>query len=610
MRKQRKRVAQRNAMLSMTSMDNIRFTIDGEVSENDDTAGESGYIDDAEAGVSLLGPCPNGPLYISPSGDSSGIRGPSTDAELELNPDDRACAKGSEANGTDSGIGEKSNLDEVSRRSDPLLNNQIDYGALRETDILDSFDDDDGEELLEMDMSNKECGENNDGTDGSVDRMALCAADNFCFLEQLRDAKETDILDDSCDDLMVFLSPEETLSCDDGERSQRSIAQCPQTASTSSSTNDGDNKLDSVKSSTKTSEDNNTKISEKPHISSNDDASGQKQNELSKGADINVDTSDVCGLETGDHANEAKGTDDVAKTDSRVLKNGVSFDQTNRTTKVVPDKSEQIVKASVERLKFSESEPILKKQSLKIKFRSNGKKVTRSNTTKAPSHRKCSSLKRQRRERPASSDAMPCSDEESFVTAQTDPDSSSYQTLGVSTQSFLVDGVVNTVALPTKRPQCGANCSSVVTFQPESGSRTSPCSYDVTKMDAMTLADDVFDIDESEEKVTVPICVCLLIIATYVIAGAILFTLWEDWDPLTGSYFCFITLSTIGFGDIVPGTDMKEWSSQEKLVLCSLWLAFGLSLLAMCFNLMQEEVKGKCKWIGKKVGLLTNDNDG
>ncbi|KAI0226696.1 hypothetical protein LSAT2_022845, partial [Lamellibrachia satsuma] len=116
------------------------------------------------------------------------------------------------------------------------------------------------------------------------------------------------------------------------------------------------------------------------------------------------------------------------------------------------------------------------------------------------------------------------------------------------------------------------------------------------------------DIDDSEEKVTVPICVCLLIIATYIIGGSILFTLWEDWDPLTGSYFCFITLSTIGFGDIVPGTDMKEWSSQEKLVLCSLWLAFGLSLLAMCFNLMQEEVKGKCKWIGKKVGLLTNDN--
>jgi len=106
------------------------------------------------------------------------------------------------------------------------------------------------------------------------------------------------------------------------------------------------------------------------------------------------------------------------------------------------------------------------------------------------------------------------------------------------------------------------------------------------------------------KKVTVPISICLVIIAGYIFAGAVLFTLWEDWDYLTGSYFCFITLSTIGFGDIVPGTDMDKWNSSEKLVLCVLWLAFGLSLLAMCFNLMQEEVKEKCKWIGKKLGLL------
>ena len=115
--------------------------------------------------------------------------------------------------------------------------------------------------------------------------------------------------------------------------------------------------------------------------------------------------------------------------------------------------------------------------------------------------------------------------------------------------------------------------------------------------------------DIDTKKVTVPVSICLVIIAGYIFAGAVLFTLWEDWDYLTGSYFCFITLSTIGFGDIVPGTDMDKWNSHEKLVLCALWLAFGLSLLAMCFNLMQEEVKEKCKWIGKKLGLLKDEED-
>jgi len=129
-------------------------------------------------------------------------------------------------------------------------------------------------------------------------------------------------------------------------------------------------------------------------------------------------------------------------------------------------------------------------------------------------------------------------------------------------------------------------------------------------VDQIGYMDDPFEYDEerdSDEKVTVPISICLVIIFGYLMAGSALFALWEGWDYVTGSYFCFITLSTIGFGDYVPGTDMRQWAPHAKLVLCALWLAFGLSLLAMCFNLMQEEVKDKCKWIGQKLGLLKDD---
>ena len=112
-----------------------------------------------------------------------------------------------------------------------------------------------------------------------------------------------------------------------------------------------------------------------------------------------------------------------------------------------------------------------------------------------------------------------------------------------------------------------------------------------------------------EQKVTVPIYVCLIIIISYISTGAMLFKFWEDWDYIASSYFCFITLSTIGFGDIVPGTHMNSWTSNIKLVSCTLWLAFGLSLLAMCFNLMQEGVKDKCRMIGMKVGLLKKEDE-
>ena len=110
---------------------------------------------------------------------------------------------------------------------------------------------------------------------------------------------------------------------------------------------------------------------------------------------------------------------------------------------------------------------------------------------------------------------------------------------------------------------------------------------------------------EELKRKTVPIPVSLLVITSYILSGALLFSFWEeDWDFLTGAYFTFITLTTIGFGDVVPGTTINSWSQQEKLVICCIYLVFGLALIAMCFELMQEEVRAKCRQIGKKIGLI------
>ncbi|VDP72150.1 unnamed protein product [Schistosoma curassoni] len=57
----------------------------------------------------------------------------------------------------------------------------------------------------------------------------------------------------------------------------------------------------------------------------------------------------------------------------------------------------------------------------------------------------------------------------------------------------------------------------------------------------------------NETLKTVPISLTILMMTVYILLGATVFCLWESTDYLKWSYFCFVTLSTIGFGDIVPG---------------------------------------------------------
>lgn len=96
--------------------------------------------------------------------------------------------------------------------------------------------------------------------------------------------------------------------------------------------------------------------------------------------------------------------------------------------------------------------------------------------------------------------------------------------------------------------------------------------------------------------VNIPITVSLVIMVALLYGGTLLFEKYEGWDPLTSFYFCFISLTTIGFGDYVPGLTMDSPGHDDKgmnFIFCSLYLMFGLALLSMCFNLMQEEVVHK-----------------
>lgn len=109
-----------------------------------------------------------------------------------------------------------------------------------------------------------------------------------------------------------------------------------------------------------------------------------------------------------------------------------------------------------------------------------------------------------------------------------------------------------------------------------------------------------------QDKVHVPISLCLFILIAYVSIGGMLFSNWESWTVYDGIYFCFITLSTIGFGDMVPG---EKSLKSKNMILCALYILIGLALIAMCFNLMQEGVIYHIKTLGLAIGIIKNRTD-
>ncbi|KAI8442544.1 hypothetical protein MSG28_006005 [Choristoneura fumiferana] len=57
----------------------------------------------------------------------------------------------------------------------------------------------------------------------------------------------------------------------------------------------------------------------------------------------------------------------------------------------------------------------------------------------------------------------------------------------------------------------------------------------------------------------------------YIMFGSMIFGLWENWDQLDGAYFCFISLSSIGFGDFVPGERVYTQRIETSFIF-SVWI--------------------------------------
>ncbi|XP_034537188.1 potassium channel subfamily K member 18 isoform X1 [Notolabrus celidotus] len=95
---------------------------------------------------------------------------------------------------------------------------------------------------------------------------------------------------------------------------------------------------------------------------------------------------------------------------------------------------------------------------------------------------------------------------------------------------------------------------------------------------------DFTGLGDGMETLDVPFILILFIVFAYILFGGLILPLWETefkgFDPY---YFCFITLTTIGFGDIIP-------NHPKYFLLTSLFIIVGMAIMSMAFKLCQTRL--------------------
>lgn len=97
-----------------------------------------------------------------------------------------------------------------------------------------------------------------------------------------------------------------------------------------------------------------------------------------------------------------------------------------------------------------------------------------------------------------------------------------------------------------------------------------------------------------DDEFNLPVSVALGVTLMYIFGGALMYMQWEEWDYLEAFYFIFISISTVGFGDVLP-------SNSEYFLLSFCYQLFGLALVAMVINVVMESLQLSISRVGKNV---------
>ncbi|KAK7152939.1 hypothetical protein R3I93_010995 [Phoxinus phoxinus] len=126
---------------------------------------------------------------------------------------------------------------------------------------------------------------------------------------------------------------------------------------------------------------------------------------------------------------------------------------------------------------------------------------------------------------------------------------------------------------------------------------------DLDRMDSPINCSKLFTgIGEKMDRFNVPLLVILMVVFAYMVVCSQILRCWEkEMDHFDAFYFTFITLTTIGFGDIVP-------KHPKYLMVTFLFIIMGMAIMSMAFKLGQSQIINcyrrciKCLSMGK-IGI-------
>ena len=113
----------------------------------------------------------------------------------------------------------------------------------------------------------------------------------------------------------------------------------------------------------------------------------------------------------------------------------------------------------------------------------------------------------------------------------------------------------------------------------------------------LKVEDEEYESEENQKprERSASVLFILVVMLGYTAGGAYLMQFWERWSFMDAFYFCFVTVTTIGFGDIVP-------QNVDFLPATLAYIVIGLIITTMCIDVVGSEYIKDIHFYGRTLG--------